>query len=221
MTTYPHWINEEAVNQTDIGVVCYSVVYSDASVPLLSIRDVLSVEYRHAETDSIKSRLAGTVVSESLRLCNKIISKNSLNPIVFSLFNIISEKPEIESFWSKNTNMRWSAMLLICEEKQENLNLVEFLSETNPIYTDCYQCCVYKKHLSHDFTFDTGMSYKITQRNRGLDEGSIIWTPMRRLRINIPESFLPCLHLPRPEVSQGMKTLEEEIDSWLTEDESE
>ena len=77
MTTYPQWINEEAVNQTDIGVVRYSVVYSDASVLLLSIRDVLPVEYNHAETDSIKSHLAGTVVSESLRLCNKIIGKNS------------------------------------------------------------------------------------------------------------------------------------------------
>ena len=107
MTTYPHWINEEVVNQKEIDLSGYhirsSVVYSSESMVLCSVRNVETTAYDYTSTDLKKNSLAGTIVSESLRLCDKFIVADSSSPsIMFSLFNITCENPVKHSFFVRN-----------------------------------------------------------------------------------------------------------------------
>ena len=196
MTTYPCWINEEVISQKEIDLSGYpirsSVVCASDSMVLCSVGDVATIAYSQTNTNLRKSYLAGTIVSDSLRLCEKFIVADSSTPsIMFSLLNATCENPVKDLHWSSLLmEARWSAMLLVCEVNQDNIDLVRFLSETTPVYTDCYQCCSYKNHFHSDVTFKSEMSYKITQRNKGLDEGSIMWVPERRVKITIPEGFL-------------------------------
>lgn len=202
MTTYPHWINEEVISQKEIDLSGYhirsSVVYSSESMVLISVRNSETIAYDYISTNLKKNYLAGTIVSESLRLCNKfVVADSSSSSIMFSLFNVTCENPVKYPYLSESfTEARWSTMLLICDANQNNIALLKFLSETTPVFTDCYQCCFYfyKKHFHSDVTFDNRMSYEINQRNKGLDEESITWLPKRKVRITIPESFLSSIH---------------------------
>lgn len=198
MTTYPHWINEEVINQKEIDLSGYhirsSVVYSNENMVLCSVRNVEIVAYYYTSTDLKKNSLAGTIVSESLRLCDKFIVADSSSPsIMFSLFNMTCGNPVKHSYLSETfIETKWSTMLLICDANQNNIALLKFLSETTPVFADCYQCCFYfyKKHFHSDVTFDNRMSYEINRSNKGLDTESIMWVPQRRVKITLPESFL-------------------------------
>lgn len=198
MTTYPHWINEEVINQKEIDLSGYhirsSVVYSNENMVLCSVRNFEIIAYYYTSTDLKKNSLAGTIVSESLRLCDKFIVADSSSPsIMFSLFNVTCENPVKGSYLSETfTESKWSTMLLICDANQNNIALLKFLSEATPVFTDCYQCCsyLYKKHFHSDVTFDNRMSYEINRSNKGLDKNNIMWMPKRRVKITFPEKFL-------------------------------
>lgn len=146
MTTYPHWINEEVINQKEIDLSGYhirsSVVYSNENMVLCSVRNVETTAYDHTSTDLKKNSLAGTIVSESLRLCDKFIVADSSSPsIMFSLFNMTCENPVKHSYLSETfIETKWSTMLLICDANQNNIALLKFLSEITPVFADCYQC---------------------------------------------------------------------------------
>lgn len=225
MTKYPHWINEEVINQKEIDLAGYrihlSIVYASESMVLFSVRDTMTT----TSSLLVKNYLAGTIVSKSLRLCKKAISTDSSSPsIIFSLFNMTSEIPFKHSFWPETLiEANWSTMLLVCDTNHKNIALLKFLSETTPVYTNCYQCCFFSDHFHPNITFEIEMSYEMNRLNNGLDEESILWLPERK--VTLPEDPLfgiPFLgvHDPSFNVVQE-KTLGEDVEICLTKDESE
>lgn len=76
--------------------------------------------------------------------------------------------------------------MLVCEVTQENLDLVEFISETVPVCTDYYMHCFDKNHPLSDATPETEMRYGIDQYNKGLGEKNVMWAPKR---MTDPEVF--------------------------------
>lgn len=79
-------------------------------------------------------------------------------------------------------------MLLVCDTNHKNIALLKFLSETTPVYTNCYQCCFFSDHFHPNITFEIEMSYEMNRLNKGLDEESILWLPERK--VTLPEDPL-------------------------------
>ena len=184
MATYPRWINEEVINQKSIDLFGYSihssVVYASESMVLCSVRGHRSFTSTDDRTDLAKCFLVTGITSDTFRFCEKAI-KDSLTPrVMISLFGVTADDPVKDPFWSDTfVSVRWSTMMLVCEVTQENLDLVEFISETVPACTDYYKHCFDKNHPLSDATPETEMRYGINQYNKGLGEENVMWAPKR------------------------------------------
>lgn len=195
MTTYPHWIDEEVINQKEIDLSGYhirsSVVYASEDTVLCSVRGDTSFVSVNDRMDLLRRYLMIDITSDTFKFCEKIIEDSSIPNVMISLFCVNAENPAKDPFWSdKIVSMNWSTMLLIFEVNQKNLNLVEFISETIPVRTDYYKHCFDKNHLLSDATPETKMRYGINQYNEGLREENVMWMPKRKVKITIPEGFI-------------------------------
>ena len=195
MTTYPHWINEEVINQKSIDLFGYfirsSVVYASDDMVLCSVGGVRYFTSADDRMDLAKRSLVIGITSDTFRFCEKAIEDSSTPSVMISLFGVTAENPIKDAFWSDIfVSTKWSTMLLIFEVNQKNLNLVEFLSETIPVCTDYYKHCFDKNHLLSDATPETEMRYGVDQYNKGLGEENVMWAPKRLTRITFPEGLI-------------------------------